>query len=143
MNRSNTAGSSSYSGDVADVNGPQRGNYGDAAIDHTEQREQSDYRELTPQPLVRPGAAGKGVVGHSSDRDGIVKGSVGLKARYYGDLRAGTPPTLVGGVKGRQVSSGIDIGVPTGDGRRDVSGKIAEEGRGGGWGARFRKISGI
>lgn len=133
LNRSFTAGSSSYSGDVADISGPQR----------TEPREQSDYRELTPQPVVRPGAAGKAVVGHSSDRDGIVKGSVGFKARYYGELRAGTPPTLVGGVKGRQVSSGIDMGVPTGDGRRDVSGKIAEEGRGGGWGTRFRKISGI
>lgn len=138
LNRSNTAGSSSYSGDVADISSPQRGYY-----EETTTQAQSDYRELTPQPLVRPGAAGKGVVGHSSDRDGIVKGSVGFKARYYGELRAATPPTLVGGVKGRQVSSGIDIGVPTGDERRDVSGKIAEEGRGGGWGARFRKISGI
>lgn len=143
LNRSFTAGSSSYSGDVADISGPQRGNYDEATVTRTETREQSDYRELTPQPLVRPGAAGKGIVGHSSDRDGIVKGSVGFKARYYGELRAGTPPTLVGGVKGRQVSSGIDMGVPTGDGMRDVSGKIAEEGRGGGWGARFRKISGI
>ncbi|OBT66200.1 hypothetical protein VE03_04302 [Pseudogymnoascus sp. 23342-1-I1] len=143
LNRNFTAASSSYSGDVADINGPQRGYYDGATVNRTETREQSDYRELTPQPLVRPGAAGKGVVAHSSDRDGIVKGSVGFKARYYGELRAATPPTLVGGVKGRQVSSGIDIGVPTGDGRRDVSGKIAEEGRGGGWGARFRKISGI
>jgi hypothetical protein len=141
LNRNFTAGSSSYSGDVADINGPQRGYYDEAT--RAEPRERSEYRELTPQPLVRPGAAGKGVVGHSSDRDGIVKGSVGFKARYYGELRAGTPPTLVSGVKGRQVSSGIDMGVPTGDGMRDVSGKIAEEGRGGGWGARFRKISGI
>ncbi|KFY07633.1 hypothetical protein V492_06965 [Pseudogymnoascus sp. VKM F-4246] len=141
LNRSNTAGSSNYSGDVADISGPQRGYYDEAAV--AEPKEQSNYRELTPQPLVRPGAAGKGVVGHSSDRDGIVKGSVGFKARYYGELRPATPPTLVGGVKGRQVSSGIDMGVPNGDGRRDVSGKIAEEGRGGGWGARFRKISGM
>ncbi|KFY28952.1 hypothetical protein V493_02652 [Pseudogymnoascus sp. VKM F-4281 (FW-2241)] len=143
LNRSNTAGSSSYSRDVGDISGPQRGYYDEAAVGHADPRGESEYRELTPQPLVRPGAAGKGIVGHSSDRDGIVKGSVGFKARYYGELRAGTPPTLVGGVKGRQVSSGIDIGVPTGDERRDVSGKIAEEGRGGGWGARFRKISGI
>ncbi|OBT57018.1 hypothetical protein VE04_03665 [Pseudogymnoascus sp. 24MN13] len=139
LNRNFTTGSSSYSGDVADINGPQRGYYDEATVEPTGQ---SEYRELTPQPLVRPGAAGKGVVGHSSDRDGIVKGSVGFKARYYGELRAGTPPTLVSGVKGRQVSSGIDLDVPTGDGMRDVSGKIAEEGRGG-WGTRFRKISGI
>ena len=49
----------------------------------------------------------------------------------------------------RQVSSGTDF-VNKGSfklmGRRDVSGKIAEEGRGGagnGWGTRFRKISGL
>lgn len=65
-----------------------------------------------------------------------------FKAKRYGELRAGTPPILVGG--NRQVSSGADF--PNKGGfrskNRDVSGKIAEEGRGG-WGTRFRKISGL
>lgn len=69
-----------------------------------------------------------------------------FKAKRYGELRAGTPPVLVGAT--RQVSSGTDY--PSKGGfrtkNRDVSGKIAEEGRGGekgGWGTRFRKISGL
>jgi hypothetical protein len=69
-----------------------------------------------------------------------------FKAKYYGELNPGTPPIMVGGK--RQVSSGNDIS-GRGDskmGRRDVSGKIAEEGRGGvsnAWGTRFRRISGL
>lgn len=70
-----------------------------------------------------------------------------FKAKYYGELKPGTPPVMVGGT--RQVSSGTDI-VNSGSfravERRDVSGKIAEEGRGGvanGWGTRFRKVSGL
>lgn len=146
MNRRNTVESSSYSGDLADSNGSRGGYYDGDAYDRTEpmeRREQeSDYRELTPQPQVRPSASGKGFMGNSNgDAKGRDLG--GFKARYYGELRAGTPPTLVSGVKGRQVSSGIDMGVAGGSGMRDVSGKVVEEGRGGGWGARLRKISGI
>jgi len=52
---------------------------------------------------------------------------------------------------GRQVSSGVDLGDNRRFkvlGKRDVSGKVAEEGRGGNdnsgrWGTRFRKISGL
>lgn len=69
-----------------------------------------------------------------------------LKAKRYGELKPGKPPIMVGG--NRQVSSGTDF--PSKGGfrmnKRDVSGKIAEEGRGGetgGWGTRFRKISGL
>lgn len=69
-----------------------------------------------------------------------------FKAKHYGELRACTPPVLVGA--NRQVSSGADY--PNLGGfrskNRDVSGKIVEEGRGGeksGWGTRFRKISGL
>lgn len=66
-----------------------------------------------------------------------------FKAKRYGELRAATPPVLVGA--NRQVSSGADYsGVWSKN--RDVSGKIAEEGRAGekgGWGSRFRKISGL
>lgn len=70
-----------------------------------------------------------------------------FKSKYYGELKPGTPPVMVG--KNRQVSSGTDFANKGGFkaiGRREVSGKIAEEGRGGagnGWGPRFRKISGL
>ena len=70
-----------------------------------------------------------------------------FKARFYGELKPGTPPLLVG--KNRQVSSGndyVDLNGARGF-SRDVSGKVAEEGRGGlegrGWSARFRKASGL
>ncbi|KAI9736061.1 MAG: hypothetical protein M1818_006237 [Claussenomyces sp. TS43310] len=75
-----------------------------------------------------------------------------FKAKRYGDLRAGTPPVRGGE---RQVSSGNDFGSQRGAGgfsklgRRDVSGKVAEEGRGGAtatnenWGPRFRNGSGL
>jgi hypothetical protein len=69
-----------------------------------------------------------------------------FKAKRYGELRAATPPVLVGA--NRQVSSGADY--PSLGGfrskNRDVSGKVVEEGRSGekgGWGTRFRKISGL
>jgi len=80
-----------------------------------------------------------------------------FKARFYGELRAATPPVLVGAgsttlapafvnANGRQVSSGNDYAARRKSGafgRRDVSGKIVEEGRSAGWGTRFRKISGM
>jgi hypothetical protein len=72
-----------------------------------------------------------------------------LKARFYGDLKPATPPIMVGGNGSpRQISSGNDYGNKGHRvvGRRDVSGKIAEEGRSGDmgtWGTRFRKISGL
>jgi hypothetical protein len=74
-----------------------------------------------------------------------------FKAKYYGELKPATPPIMIGDKNDRQVSSGNDFGVRSNGfkvlDRRDVSGKVAEEGRGGGvgntWGTRFRKISGI
>jgi hypothetical protein len=83
-----------------------------------------------------------------------LRGQENFKAKYYGELRAGTPPIMIGSGNvngnGRQVSSGndfMDKGAYRGPGRREVSGKIAEEGRGGsgvgGWGTRLRKISGL
>jgi hypothetical protein len=70
-----------------------------------------------------------------------------LKAKRYGELKPGTPPIMIGS-NARQVSSGTDF--PSKGGfrmnRREVSGKMAEEGRSGdanGWGTRFRKISGL
>lgn len=70
----------------------------------------------------------------------------GVKAKAYGDLRPATPPVMLGlggdiGTEStRQVSSGNDW-----FGRsRNVSGKVAEEGRAGAtWGTRLRRISGI
>lgn len=67
-----------------------------------------------------------------------------FKSKYYGELKPGTPPIMVG-KNSRQISSGNDFGERSSR-LRDVSGKIAEEGRGGGdgkWGTRFRKISGL
>lgn len=72
-----------------------------------------------------------------------------FKAKHYGELKPGTPPIMVGNANGRQVSSGTDLshgGSFKVRDRREVSGKVAEEGRGGngnGWGTRFRKISGL
>lgn len=68
-----------------------------------------------------------------------------FKAKRYGELKPGTPPIMIGG-NNRQVSSGNDFSSKGNFRVRDVSGKIAEEGRGGnanGWGTRFRKISGL
>ncbi|KAE9363726.1 hypothetical protein N431DRAFT_497523 [Stipitochalara longipes BDJ] len=69
-----------------------------------------------------------------------------FKSKYYGDLKPATPPIMIGSRNSRQISSGNDFG-ERGSRLRDVSGKIAEEGRGGGdgkaWGTRFRKISGL
>lgn len=69
-----------------------------------------------------------------------------MKSKYYGKLKPGTPPIMVGssvggGEGGRQVS-GNDYAYAAKNVRgREVSGKVAEEGRG--FGARFRKVSGM
>jgi hypothetical protein len=76
-------------------------------------------------------------------------------SKPYGELRAGTPPVLVGGNNigteeneggngnGRVVSSGNDFGFDLGTGgggvgRRNVSGRAAEEGRAGAGQGRWR-----
>lgn len=65
-----------------------------------------------------------------------------FKAKYYGDLKPATPPVMVGTGNNRQASSGNDFLNQKGKFRpRDASGKIAEEGLGG-WGTRFRKVTG-
>lgn len=80
---------------------------------------QGEGRQLTPSPKKNRGNA-------------------------YSELRnsgMGEVPQLVG----RNVSTGNDLGMQKGY-RREVSGAVAEEGRGGpasGWGARFRKVSGL
>ncbi|KAM0162264.1 hypothetical protein ACHAPG_001962 [Botrytis cinerea] len=86
-----------------------------------------EIRELTPKPLrTRDSGSGDS-----------------FKSKYYGDLKPATPPVMIGG-DARQVSSGTDFTGQRGSYRRDVSGKVAEEGRGGGvWGARLRNTSGL
>lgn len=92
-------------------------------------------RQLTPAPL-------RG----TTPRGSVRESELVSKSKYYGELKPGTPPIMVGadGVGGRQISSGNDFGKSNSGskfGRREVSGKIAEEGRG--FGARFRKVSGL
>lgn len=61
-----------------------------------------------------------------------------LKGKYYGDLRAGTPPIMVGAR--RQTSTGADVEYSCRvlERRREASGKTVEEGRSG-W---LRRASG-
>lgn len=73
------------------------------------------------------------------------KDKAGFKSRGYGELKPGKPPVMVGGgyLSGRQVSSGTDFSRGKVPAKREVSGKVAEEGRANPWGARLRKVSGI
>lgn len=67
------------------------------------------------------------------DRVSSIQPETDFYSKPYGQLQSGTPPVVVGG--NRQVSSGNDYGDLAGKrdfsfGKRNVSGKIAEEGRG-------------
>lgn len=73
---------------------------------------------------------------HPRNRDSSIQPDAAFSAFYskpYGELKAGTPPIMVGNGSGnRQVSSGNDYHADLGTGKyRAVSGKIAEEGRAG------------
>ncbi|KAK2612878.1 hypothetical protein QQS21_001158 [Conoideocrella luteorostrata] len=57
-------------------------------------------------------------------RDSSIQLDDDFYCKSYGDLRSATPPIMIG--SGRKVSSGIDYGMGY---RRNISGKIAEEGR--------------
>jgi hypothetical protein len=62
-------------------------------------------------------------------RDSSIQLDDGFFSKPYGQLRSGTPPITVG--SDRKASSGVDYGYAAGvSGRRNVSGKVAEEGRG-------------
>jgi hypothetical protein len=65
------------------------------------------------------------------NRDSSIQPESAFYAKPYGELKAATPPIMVGSK--RQVSSGNDYDTTYSSayGRRSVSGKIAEEGRGG------------
>ncbi|KAH6856458.1 hypothetical protein B0I37DRAFT_76220 [Chaetomium sp. MPI-CAGE-AT-0009] len=82
-------------------------------------------------------------VGGSGPRDRLssIQTDTAFFSKPYGELRPATPPVLVGGGRdengvstaGRVVSSGNDYDLGSGGamGRRNVSGKVAEEGRAG------------
>lgn len=86
-----------------------------------------DIAEQKPTSLGVPSAW------NGRQRDSSIQPEEGLfYSKPYGDLKAATPPVIVG--SGRQVSSGHDYDFGAGSGgkyRRNVSGKVAEEGRGG------------
>jgi len=75
---------------------------------------------------------------HKRDRDSSIQPEADFFAKPYGELKAATPPIMIGG--SRQVSSGNDLNPPyqSAYGRRNVSGKVAEEGRAGRKGTPFR-----
>ncbi|RDW92026.1 hypothetical protein BP5796_01420 [Coleophoma crateriformis] len=95
----------------------------------------------------------------STRRQGSNKSDRSVQKKYYGELKhtSAQTPILVGAKRnngGRQVSSSVDISSniysnEKGSFRRDVSGKIAEEGRAESmgplnpWGTRLRKVSGV
>lgn len=110
---------------------------GEGRYDGFYERRENPGRELTPSPKK---TVGRGKL-------------VEERRKMYGDLGGGSREELgkglvkekVVGTRAREVS-GNDFGGWGGNGMRgrDVSGKAAEEGRGGGgWGARFRKVSGL
>jgi hypothetical protein len=80
--------------------------------------------------------------GAPRNRNSSIQPESDFYSKPYGELKSATPPVMVG--SDRQVSSGNDLGLSGaagGDaanryfsfGKRNVSGKVAEEGRGIGW----------
>ncbi|KAK6063325.1 hypothetical protein SCUP234_11838 [Seiridium cupressi] len=94
-------------------------------------RSVSGSQDITDQkPAGIPGS------GMAKNRDSSIQPESAFYSKPYGELKPATPPIIVG--SGRQVSSGNDLDFGNGDGnigyggyRRNVSGKIAEEGMGG------------
>ncbi|KAI3402259.1 hypothetical protein diail_188 [Diaporthe ilicicola] len=80
--------------------------------------------------------------GGARNRDSSIQPESDFYSKPYGELKSATPPVMIG--SDRQVSSGNDLdlsGAGGGEaakryfsfGKRNVSGKVAEEGRGIGW----------
>lgn len=80
--------------------------------------------------------------GGARNRDSSIQPESDFYSKPYGELKSATPPVMIG--TDRQVSSGNDLdlsGAGGGEaakryfsfGKRNVSGKVAEEGRGIGW----------
>lgn len=98
-------------------------------------RRASGTRDIADEMMMLGGAQTRTVSRKSS-----IQPETGFYSKAYGSLKPATPPVMLpvpGG--GRQVSSGTDYGEAAGRGfggrfsvfgRRNVSGKVAEEGRG-------------
>ena len=90
-----------------------------------------DIADRTPTVALRVEAIGQRY------RNSSIQPEADFLAKPYGDLKAGTPPVMIG--SNRQVSSGNDYHANGGGayGRRNVSGKVVEEGRAGRSNGRF------
>lgn len=82
------------------------------------------------------------------NRDSSIQPDADFYAKPYDELRAATPPIFYGGSKDEQdvrgnrvVSSGNDYDLGSGVGRRNVSGKIAEEGMAGPTWSRYSALN--
>lgn len=103
-------------------------------------RRVSGSQDITDQlqPQTKAFAVGGGG-GGPRNRLSSIQPDGAFFSKPYGELRAATPPVLVGGNEGRErvVSSGNDYDLGSGGGvgvgvmARRVSGKVAEEGRAG------------
>ncbi|KAM7204533.1 hypothetical protein V8F33_001497 [Rhypophila sp. PSN 637] len=90
--------------------------------------------QVTPKTNV--GASGSSMGGGGRARDSSIQPEIFFYSKPYGDLRAATPPIIIpaNGSGSRVVSSGNDYDLGAGGYQlkgRNVSGKIAEEGRAG------------
>lgn len=88
-----------------------------------------------------PGGGAKPSLGpkYAQNRNSSIQPETDFYSKPYGELKAATPPLVVGGSSERVVSSGNDYDMGSGGasrffsfGRRNVSGKVAEEGLAGG-----------
>ncbi|KAI0132349.1 hypothetical protein BJ170DRAFT_592311 [Xylariales sp. AK1849] len=102
-------------------------------------RSVSGSQDITDQMSGRLVAAAGSAMDKS--RNSSIQGDDGFYSKPYGELKAATPPIVVG--FGRQVSSGndYDLGGGYGKYRRNVSGKIAEEGMAGNRYSRYSVLN--
>jgi murein L,D-transpeptidase YcbB/YkuD len=113
-----TTSSSVYSGDLADEQTTHAYSQSYYDMPQTQQNQNGNWQTY----------------GDASDDEKYIGRALTSSSKRYGDLRPADAGVKVGN-GGRQVSTGNDLGVKKGNTyRRDVSGKIAEEGRGGVWG---------
>lgn len=108
-------------------------NRGKAGGDITDEKPSPSYGALKASPSKRytwaPTSAPR-------NRDSSIQPESEFYSKPYGELKSATPPLVVG--SDRQVSSGNDYGGQMAKrnfsfGKRNVSGKVVEEGRGLGW----------
>lgn len=93
-------------------------------------RNVSGSADITDLSGSKPAPMGKVEALQQRYRNSSLQPDGDFDAKPYGDLRPATPPVMVG--SSRQVSSGNDYDTTGGTfGRRNVSGKVAEEGQAG------------